>query len=371
MASALRTFLLYLLCGICLFTKPCQAAVEMDGVRYFVASFPEQSKIVYMKEGSPVLRDLIIGGHESLGAIAVDMTNARLYVSDVAVQKIFWYQLVALPDGRLTTDGRKSIAVVTIEAQSMECDGSGNLYVGGRAVTAVTPSAPAPPVSIIKFTWYQLLTGDTTIHTLAGIWNTANSGDPPRMFSPATMVTDGSRIIWGNGKQGGTHGGVVEAPLGGGGSPKVLVDQGEEVTSVCLTPEYFFYSTENGIFGTPRYKKEQGCGKPASTEKKKINPIQLGLNGGSQKGPCRLISSEIVSAKGMVWDGDGTVFALDPQTGIWSFPSGNIEEHHLVKLLDMQGLYDMDVLQVSFALMRASPSVLYTVITLAAILLLK
>merc|ERR1719236_53153 len=135
------------------------------------------------------------------------------------------------------------------------------------------------------------------------------------MFSPSTMVTDGARIIWGNGKQGGTHGGVVEAPLGGGGSPKVLVDQGEEVTSVCLTPEYFFYSTENGIFGTPRYKKEQGCGKPANTEKKKMNPVALSLKKAGETGPCGLISNEVSSTKGMVWDGDGTVFALDPKSG--------------------------------------------------------
>lgn len=373
MASAPHAFLVFLLGGISLLSKPCHAAVEMDGVRYFLASFPSQAKIAYMKEGHPILRDLIVGGHESLGPIAVDTNNARLYVADNAVATIYWYQLVALPDGRLTTDGRKNIAVITLVANSMKVDGQGNLFVGGQAITAVTPSAPAPPLAIHKFPWFALLTGDTKVYALSGIWNTANSGDPPKVFDPVTMLIDGGRIVWGNGKQGGTHGAVVEAPLGGGGPDaiKVHVDQGEEATGLCLSPEYIFYSTENGIFGIPRYKKEQGCGKPMDTEKKKLNPIALGVNGGSQTGPCRLISSSVVKAKGMVWDGDGTVFALDPDSGIYSFPSGNIEEHHLTKILDQAGLFDMDVLQISFSLMKASPSMIYMVMTLAAILLPK
>lgn len=340
-----------------------------------MASFPSQSKIVYMREGQAVLRDLILGGHLSLGPIAIDPTNARLYVADNAIQTIYWYQLVALPDGRLTTDGRKNVAVITVVAYALDCDGQGNLYVGGQAIRAVTPSMPAPPVSIMKFTWYQLLTGDTSIQNTEGIWNVDNSGDPAKLWKPSSMVTDGSKIFWGNAEQGGTHGTLVEGPIDKPsvnpvGSLKVHVDQGDEVGSVVLTPEFLFYSTENGIFGTPRYKKEQGCGKPANTEKKKMNPVALSLKKAGETGPCGLISNEVSSTKGMVWDGDGTVFALDPKSGIYSFPSGNMEEHHLVKLLEVEGLVDMDLLQVSFSWRHARPSVVCMVI-LAALLLQK
>jgi len=371
MASALHTLLACLLGGIAFLAKPCQS-LGLDGERYFVASFPSQAKIVYMRDGHQVLRDLIVGGHESLGAIAIDATNARLYVADVAVQTIFWYQLVALPDGRLTTDGRKNTAIVTIEAQSLECDGGGNLYVGGAAILAVTPSLPPPPVSIMKFTWYQLLTGATNIVETTGIWNTENSGDPPKLWKPSSIETDGFTLFWGNGVQGGSHGTIVEGRADGGGALKVHVDQGESVGSVVMTPEFLFYSTESGIFGTPRYKKEQGCGKPASPKKKPLNAVKLGLKGGSEpNSPCRIISSSIHSTKGMVWDGDGTVYALDPNSGIYSFPSGNIEEHRLTKMIEMEGLFDMDMLQVSFSTMKAAPSVIYVMITVAAVFLQK
>lgn len=383
MTFTLRAFLAFFL-GFAYLAKPGESGgVDLgllDGTKYFVATHPSGGRIVYMKEGQPVLRDLIVGKHESLGAIAIDQTNARLYVADNAVQTIFWYQLVALPDGRLTTDGRKNTAIITVEAQSLECDGSGNLYVGGKAITAVTPSMPAPPVSIMKFTWYQLLTGDPNILAIEGIWNVANSGSPPKMWSPSSIVTDGFRLIWGNGNQGGTHGAIVEAPVSPPdtdpvNSIKVHVDQGEKVGSVALTPEFLFYSTENGIFGTPLYKKEQGCGRPVDNDKKKLNPVKLSLkNGGSGGGPpppCRRISSDIANTKGMVWDGDGTVYTLDPEKGIYSFPSGNIEEHKVEEVLSFEGLVDMDLLQVSSALMKTMPSVTSIVLALAAILLQK
>eukprot|EP00746_Dinoflagellata_sp_MGD_P162499 gnl/MRDRNA2_/MRDRNA2_90088_c0_seq1.p1 gnl/MRDRNA2_/MRDRNA2_90088_c0~~gnl/MRDRNA2_/MRDRNA2_90088_c0_seq1.p1 ORF type:complete len:372 (+),score=68.57 gnl/MRDRNA2_/MRDRNA2_90088_c0_seq1:205-1320(+) len=367
--SALHTILAWLIGCFVFLAKPCH------GTTYFVASFPSEKKIVYMKEGPP-MRDLIIGGHESLGAIAIDTTNARLYVADNAIQTIFWYQLVALPDGRLTTDGRKNIALVTVEAYALDCDGQGNLYVGGRAIRAPTPSMPAPPVSIMKFTWYQLLTGDTSILNIAGIWNVQNSGDPAKLWMPSSMATDGSRIFWGNSEQGGTHGTLVEGPIDKPAvdpvsSLKVHVDQGEELGSVALTPEYLFYSTENGIFGTPRYKKEQGCGKPADTTKKKLNAVELSLKNGGETGPCRRISSDISATKGMVWDGDGTVYALDPKSGIYSFPSGNIEEHKVTEIMKIEGLEDMDVLPVSFSWMLTRPSVLCLVILAAAQSLLQ
>jgi hypothetical protein len=378
MVSALRTFLACFLGGVFFLAKPCESQDVADSTKYFVASFPSQGKIVYMKEGQKVVRDLIIGGHESLGAIAIDQTHARLYVADVAIFTIFWYQLVALPDGRLTTDGRKNTALVTIDARSMECDGEGNLYVGGQAITAVTPSAPAPPVSIMKFAWFQLLTGVTSIipSQASGIWNVANSGDPAKMWNPSSIVTDGFRLFWGNKAQGGTHGTILEAPVSPPdtdpvGSIKVHVDQGEEVGSLALTPEFLFYSTENGIFGTPVYKSEQGCGRPAETKKKALNPVKLSLKngGGGPPGPCRRITSEIVSTKGMVWDGDGTVFTLDPKKGIYSFPSGNAEEHHITTVVEIEGLEDMGMLQISYASMKAVPSVIFLVVSLAVMIL--
>lgn len=378
MASALRIFLACFV-GLVFLAKPCESVQEIhDNIKYFVASDPGMGRIVYMRDGDKVLRDLIIGGHVTLGPIAVDQANARLYVADNAVQTIFWYQLVALPDGRLTTDGRKNTALITVEAQSLEVDGQGNLYVGGKAIRAVTPSAPAPPVSIMKITWYQLLTGDVNILNTLGIWNVANSGDPAKMWSPASMVTDGFRMFWGNADQGGTHGTIVEAPVSPPdtdpvGSVKVHVDQGETVGSVALTPEFLFYSTENGIFGTPVYKKEQGCGAKADTAKKPLNPAKLSLKGGSggNLGPCRRITSDIVSTKGMIWDGDGTVYTLDPKSGIYSFPSGNIEEHLVTKVIEFEGLVDMDLLQVSFAAMKAMPSLIAMVMILAVTILQK
>lgn len=328
---------------------------------YFVASYPTEGKIVYLKQGQAVLRDLLVGGQMSFGCIAIDQVNARLYSADNAIFTIWWYQLVALPDGRLTTDGRKHKAVGPILSHVMEVDGSGNLYVGGQAQRDVTPSLPAPPVAIHKFAWFQLLTNDPTVYAPNGVINSANSGG--KLHNPSAMATDGFRLFFGNGNQGGTHGTLLESTTGGGGI-KTQVDQGESLGSVAITPDVIFYSTENGVFAIGAYKAEEGCGKPADTKKTPINPVMLSMKKAPQ-GPCHKITSEISNTKGMVWDGDGTVYTLDPAKGIYSFPSGNMEEHKVKELVSVSGLTDMSMLQVSNPAAKAVPTVICMVVMLS------
>jgi len=354
-------FLAYFLGVIAFFAIPCEA----QGDRYFIAAQPGAGTIMYMREGDEIMRILMLPAAVALGPIAVDPTSAKLYVADKALAKIFWYQLIALPDKSLITDGRKHVAISNIVGQSMTCDGAGNLYIGGNVITAVTPSAPAPPLGIIKIAAMQLIQGIDVIPVPEGIWNTQNSGSPAKMFDPAGLQSDGARLFWGNGKQGGTHGTIVQASAGGGGAPSVLVDQGEAARAVGLSGESLFYSTENGIFGISLNKKESGCGAPAPPPEQ-MNPMQIGLKGGGQKGPCRLISSEIKGTVGMFWDGDGTMYTADPASGIYSFPSGNLEQHNVKQMVKISGLQDLEILMVgekSIASLGSAPSVILIAIS--------
>lgn len=361
----MNAFLAYLISAIAFFADPCEA-----GERYFIASQPGTGAILYLREGETMMRVLMLGGHEVMGPIAVDSTSGKLFVQDNAFAKIFWYQLIQDPTGALIYDGRKHVALEGIISESMTCDGQGNLYVAGNKLTAVTPTAPAPPKAIIKISTMQLIMGVTVIAGPPfGVWSTANSGSPPLMFSPLAIQSDGSTIYWGNSVGGTKHGTVVKGGAGGGGLTK-LVDQGEKCTAVGISGDSLFYSTENGIFGISLDKKEAGCGPPPSTQKKGMNPMKLSLQNGKQSGPCRLISNELTNTIGMFWDGDGTMYTADPNSGIYSFPSGNLEQHQVKKVVDASGLVDIEMLQIdtkSIASVGTTPSL----VLLAALLFSK
>jgi len=361
MASTPCALFAYLVGAATFFAMPCAA----QGDRYFIATQPGTGSILYIREGETVMRTLLLGGHEALGAIAIDPTSAHLYVADPALAIIYWYQLIALPSKNLITDGRKHVAIKGVVAQSLACDSSGNLFIAGQAITDVTPSAPPPPYAIIRIDIMQILTGFQGIPVIEGIHNRANTGSPPKMFDPTAMFADGANIWWVNGKQGGSHGTVVKGGAGGGGYG-VVIDQGEQGSAIGQSGEFMFYSTENGIFGASLGKKESGCGAPAPPPSK-FNPMKASLGGGDQ-GPCHLISNEIKSTRGMFWDGDGTMYTMDPTSGIYSFPAGNLEPHRVTQVAKVTGTVDLQILFVpAFASMQSIPSAML----LAALFLWK
>merc|ERR1719428_576881 len=97
---------------------------------------------------------------------------------------------------------------------------------------------------------------------------------------------------------------------------------------------------------------------PAPPPPAKFNPVKAALN--RESGPCKLISSELRNTKGMWYDGDGSMFTMDPNSGIYSFPSGNLEPHRVTQVAKASGLVDLTVLFVpdkSSTCMAMVPSV--------------
>lgn len=358
MASAFYAFLAYVVGAIVFFTKPCDAADT-----YFVFTQPGTGSILYIRQGETVVRTLMMGGHMALGAIALNQNTGQLYVADPPLGTVYWYQLIVLPGKQLITDGRKHVAVNGFASiQSLAVDPAGDLYISGQALTDVTPSAPPPPYAMQVISNFQLTVADPKLYVVEGVHNKANTGDPPKFFDPVAMFSDGSTVYWANGHQGGSHGTIVKGGKGGGGVSTVI-DQGESATAVGHNGEYLFYSTENGIFGASLNKKEAGCGAPAPPPPAKFNPVKAALN--RESGPCKLISSELRNTKGMWYDGDGSMFTMDPNSGIYSFPSGNLEPHRVTQVAKASGLVDLTVLFVpdkSFACMAMVPSVVLLVI---------
>jgi len=320
----------------------------VDATKYLVLSVPKDRQIGYFKVPETTFHLLVVGGNAGPAlpkAITIDQENARLFVADVPTQKIYWYQLIVLPDGKLVTDGRQHVAVEFVEPNWLAVDGVGNLFFSGKLIL------PPPSTSvegIYKHDTIALATGVTT--NPKEIWMRTNSGVPtPKVWAPTGLATDNFHLFWGNGQEGKTHGSLVKAAAEPPDvqpemSVKAIADNSDEVRGVVLTPTSVFYTTADGIFGVSKSKVGQTC---------------------TDSG-CALLSNALTSPMGMVWDGDGTVYVAehDNEKGaIYSFPSnGPLGAHHLVKYVDAAGAYSLDVLEVISSTVGHSIKVVYAVL---------
>merc|ERR1719310_1142113 len=118
-------------------------SLAWDGeTNYLIASFPELRAINYVRLPDMTWRPLVITGIMSPKSIVIDEERARMYVADTALAKIFWYQLIVLPDKTLISDGRQHVAVAAVNCRNIALDLQGELWFSGS-------SAPLPPVPSI------------------------------------------------------------------------------------------------------------------------------------------------------------------------------------------------------------------------------
>lgn len=314
------------------------ASQANEPIKYLLVSIPGERQIGYFQLPDVGVYNILLVGGGATGpaspeTICVDQTNARLFVTDTPTQKIYWYQLIQLPDGKLITDGRTQVAVESVEAKWLAVDGVGNLYYTGKQV--VLPGMPGGDSSegVFKHDTIAIATNDALPRP--AIWSNSNSGSPHAgVEAPSGITTDNFHLFWGNSAGAKTHGAVVKAPIGPpevnpSGSVQPIADNSDEVRGVVLTPTALFYASADGIFGIPKSKTNAGCG----------------------EAQCQLL------AKGhkpiaLVWDGDGTVYFSDsdapPDGAIYSFPAnGPLAAHALTKLVDVNGIYGIDMFEVA------------------------
>lgn len=325
--------------------------VGADASKYLVLSVPKDRVIGYYLVPSTIFRVLIQGGDEGPAtpkSIAIDQEHARLFCADQPTQKIYWYQLIVLPDGKLVTDGRQHVAVESVEANWLAVDGVGNLFFSGKIMV---PPPLQPIEGIFKHDTIQLATAETI--NSAQVWNKANSGSPnPRAYAPAGLATDNFHLFWANSADGKTYGSLIKAPVTPPDvSPELSVnpmaDNADNVRAVVLTPTSVFYTTSDGIYGVSKGKAGAAC--TADT--------------------CKKLSDSLAHPMGLVWDGDGTVYVAehDIATGaIYSFPAnGPLGQHKLEKYVDMPGVYGLEMLEVPSSTVGHSFKMVYAVLLFA------
>jgi len=275
-------------------------------LQFLVMSLPSLRQIAYVKLPDPTTRILVLSGLVAPKSLAIDNALYRLYVTDSAQQKVFWYQLSIVGD-KLIQNGVQHIALETVETNNIAVDGTGNMYFSGKQLL-LPPNTPTE--GIWRNAAINLHTGATKVPST--IYSAGNTGAPAAFAASSGVATDNQYVYWGNAQNGMTQGTVVRAASGGGGTAVMLSLAEESCRNIALTPTYMFYTTETGIYGAKKMKLDSSCA----------------------EGACVQISSNISDAQGIVWDGDGTIYVADSTAGkVFSFPSGSLEKHHLTEVV--------------------------------------
>lgn len=298
-------------------------------------SLPSTRQIAYAKLPDNVMRILVPNTSDIVTpkGICVDDANNRLFITDAPTMRILWYQLIALPDGKLITDGRQHTAIKSVQASWCAVDGVGNLFFSGKIVD---PMALPTMDCIYKYDALNIVTGATVWPKR--VWTPDNSGTPnPCVYAPSGLTSDLYTLYWANKEKGTDYGTICRGESTPPTTNPVAVKVANNENGgrgLVLAERYVFYATGNGIYGITRGKTSAGCKDPND---------------------CVLVSNDVVDANGMTWDSDGTVYVADTarvaksgtRGAVLSFPSGSLAEHPLTVVLEAQGVYDVAMLTVT------------------------
>jgi len=320
---------------------------------YMLTSFPELRQVNYIRVSDPTWRPLILDGLGRPTAIAIDSNRLRLFLVDETKEIVVWYHLSVLPSGLLMTDGRQHRVLSSVVARDIRVDDTGKLLIAGR----YEPELPAEPVeAIFQFTTADIDSTVPEAHRLAGlepkyVWTSQDSavGVPAsaQLTSPAALGVDSLNIFWGNGARSGSgDASLVRA------SRKAEVETAEDynwvlannvdaVRSLSLTAADIYYSAGDSVYGVPKRKTNQMCGDAGEACAEVVH---------REDGAALRVSS-------MVWDGAGTIFAVEQESGsIQRFACGSLSTHLMEKVCDAPGAHSIALLahsSTSSALMAA------------------
>mmetsp|Transcript_52839 Transcript_52839/g.113191 ORF Transcript_52839/g.113191 Transcript_52839/m.113191 type:complete len:377 (+) Transcript_52839:178-1308(+) len=322
----------------------CAASRLAGGGGYLIASFPSRHEVNYARLPEPLTwRPLVHSGLFEPKALCIDVENSRLFVADPTSERVYWYQLEVLADGRLLTDGRQRIAAHSVIARGLAVDGIGSLYIAGRSV-GVPPNLP-PMEAVFKQDAIAIATGafatgsgDTAaLPPPPQLWTRMNTGaslalgatssaSSPELFEPSGLALGAFDLFWGNAARGPGTGAVVKASMAPPANRpedalEALADNVEGVISLVLTPNDVFYGASGGIYGVSQRKAGLGCG--------------------AESALCPLVAAT-PHPTGMVWDGDGTIYVADHGSGgVLSFPSGSKSLHSMRRVGEAGGIFSL------------------------------
>ncbi|CAJ1341261.1 unnamed protein product [Effrenium voratum] len=251
-----------------------------------------------------------------------------MYVADSGAKKIFRFHVYQQNVGgslQLSTDGVQLCVSQNVNSNWVSVDINGDVFY----TDASTNTINRIPVEVIeKLTTGQyaasdlMLLSEKTLESGGGatsnvalsryVYSVYEGNVNPHVTTPGGVVSDGARLYWANTVDGTTAGVLVEGqvdpqlPQAKSGEPvptafpsRVLSNTSSAGYGVTKSSKYVFLSSVNEGVGVVYGVTEGG--------------VSFDLVGG------------LSTPRGLVWDGDQTVFVADEAAGVvYAFPAGRL-----------------------------------------------
>lgn len=307
----------------------------------FVSS-PMEKKVVYaqvqdFKALHNTVEPLIDSGLETPNGIAYDAEQNVLFVTDYGAKKIFGYNILiqkwanGMYPYQVTVASQRITIVQDVESQWVTTDPLGNLYYTDQRTKSINK---VPKLTVHKLMLGELLADDLAqtsdqeglalaeadaSENMQAITGQQHSHQDPgiqELFSESTSSNVGSPpgglaaslnyLFWTNAGGGEQKGSLVGTPqrspdpevLGGSsGATRSLANNTDSAMDAALTYNMVVYSAaQHYVFGMP-------------------------LSGGTPV----MLSEAFSTPRGIVWDGDSTIFVVDQAANtIMSMPCGRL-----------------------------------------------
>lgn len=339
-------------------------------------SSPMEMKIVYTQiENFKAMRNdvqpLIDAGLSGPYGIALDQGTMQLYVTDLAAQKIYMYQLVleAVRDfifpHKLTVNGERVVVVENVESRWVTCH-LGEVYFSDekdgsiKKLTAPTlrslktgAIAAADLVSQSEVSGEAIAEAGASEALAAAVSAVPGAGEsshaPPSIITlyqtevnphvgspPGGLVVDGQDLFFVNNADGTEKGTLVQGSMNpqspvnlnagsGAGTfeTHVMASNLASAWGIAETYNLILYTTgARQLFGIPR-----GGGDPVA------------------------MSEVFESSRGIVWDGDSTVYVADQGAStIYTLPCGRVSPNQPTgRAVDFHDVFGLAVLHLDIA----------------------
>lgn len=374
-------------------------ATPLIATQILFVSSPAVQKIVYtelrdFKSITGMTYPLVDSGLVEPCGLAIDRRRGDLYVADRGQKMIFRYSLLAHQDvgghWQLQTDGTRATIVSNRSVEWISLDQNGTLYFtdkGKNSVNKITKQVldmlamgdyvaeDLQAVTEREQERSQLLqivgkqhSGKSNVSEEAAAFDATQprilsmyeGGSNPEVSSPAGVVADGPRLFWANGASGTSAGTVVQGQAAPWASPSPNTANGldsldshfptvkianstDKAYSVTKTNTLLFFTGENtarpghdAVFGVDQYG-----------------------------GPVYTVAPGLSKPRGLVWDGDNTVFVADEaKNTVWSMPAGRlVASAPLGKAVDFTGAYGVALISkndAGFSLMTGHSSPIHS-----------
>lgn len=351
-------------------------APRMTPLQWIIASSPTERKISYtelknFKSTDNTMHALVDSGLGEPVGIALDRDRGNLYVADRMAQKIFRYDLLVEEDHewggetnyRLVVGGMRLTILAGRNVSYVAVDVSGDVFYSDESSNSVNRITQQVMNDIAAGIYIaedlqvvsektQEATGSQAVSTnMLTVATDASTTDPPdtqpqilsiyeasvnpHVSRPGGVWSDGLNLFWTNQVNGTGAGSCMRGEVDP--QPPMLMAAGDQPAAFPTATLSNISAVSHGVTKSNNFvffsASDEGSG------------VVYGLSA-LDGGTAYSFATGLGEPRGLVWDGDMTVYVADTAAGeIWSFPIGRlIDQAPLTQTVAFNGAWGVALL---------------------------